>query len=156
LVLLLLLLLLLFIDLFIKLTLGCVGGRGGQPIPPPYINPDAAVPGDALKKYGKDITALAKEGKLDEVIGRDEEIRRTMQVLSRRTKNNPVLIGEVRSIPLLHLTLLLAKQWGYLTRCLCTAWRGQDGDRGGTGHAHHSRRRARQPQGQEGDRAGHG
>lgn len=71
-------------------------GRGGQPIPPPYINPDAAVPGDALKKYGKDITALAKEGKLDEVIGRDEEIRRTMQVLSRRTKNNPVLIGEVR------------------------------------------------------------
>lgn len=69
-------------------------GRGGQPIPPPYINPDAAVPGDALKKYGKDITALAKEGKLDEVIGRDEEIRRTMQVLSRRTKNNPVLIGE--------------------------------------------------------------
>lgn len=68
--------------------------RGGQPIPPPYVNPDAAVPGDALKKYGKDITALAKEGKLDEVIGRDEEIRRTMQVLSRRTKNNPVLIGE--------------------------------------------------------------
>lgn len=56
------------------------------------------MPGDALKKYGKDITALAKEGKLDEVIGRDEEIRRTMQVLSRRTKNNPVLIGEVRPL----------------------------------------------------------
>lgn len=48
----------------------------------------------ALKKYTKDLTALAKQGKLDPVIGRDEEIRRTMQVLSRRTKNNPVLIGE--------------------------------------------------------------
>jgi ATP-dependent Clp protease ATP-binding subunit ClpB len=48
----------------------------------------------ALKKYTKDLTALARTGKLDPVIGRDEEIRRTMQVLSRRTKNNPVLIGE--------------------------------------------------------------
>ncbi len=49
---------------------------------------------DALKKYARDITQLAREGKLDPVIGRDEEIRRTIQVLSRRTKNNPVLIGE--------------------------------------------------------------
>src|SRR3954454_24629215 len=49
---------------------------------------------DALKKYARDFTALAREGKLDPVIGRDEEIRRTIQVLSRRTKNNPVLIGE--------------------------------------------------------------
>ncbi len=49
---------------------------------------------DALKKYATDLTALAKQGKLDPVIGRDEEIRRTIQVLSRRTKNNPVLIGE--------------------------------------------------------------
>src|ERR1700752_143239 len=49
---------------------------------------------DALKKYGRDLTAVAREGKLDPVIGRDEEIRRTIQVLSRRTKNNPVLIGE--------------------------------------------------------------
>ncbi len=48
----------------------------------------------ALEKYGKDLTALAKNGKLDPVIGRDEEIRRVIQVLSRRTKNNPVLIGE--------------------------------------------------------------
>ncbi len=47
-----------------------------------------------LQEFGQDITALAREGKLDPVIGRDEEIRRTMQVLSRRTKNNPVLIGE--------------------------------------------------------------
>ena len=47
-----------------------------------------------LEKYGRDLTALAKKGKIDPVIGRDEEIRRTMQVLSRRTKNNPVLIGE--------------------------------------------------------------
>jgi ATP-dependent Clp protease ATP-binding subunit ClpB len=49
---------------------------------------------EALNKYAKDITKLASEGKLDPVIGRDEEIRRTIQVLSRRTKNNPVLIGE--------------------------------------------------------------
>ncbi len=49
---------------------------------------------EALKKYAIDITAKAKEGKLDPVIGRDQEIRRTIQVLSRRTKNNPVLIGE--------------------------------------------------------------
>ena len=49
---------------------------------------------DALKKYARDLTKDAREGKLDPVIGRDEEIRRTIQVLSRRTKNNPVLIGE--------------------------------------------------------------
>ncbi|VIO80529.1 ATP-dependent chaperone ClpB [Bradyrhizobium ivorense] len=49
---------------------------------------------DALKKYGRDLTQAARDGKLDPVIGRDEEIRRTIQVLSRRTKNNPVLIGE--------------------------------------------------------------
>jgi ATP-dependent Clp protease ATP-binding subunit ClpB len=49
---------------------------------------------DALKKYARDLTEAAKEGRLDPVIGRDEEIRRTIQVLSRRTKNNPVLIGE--------------------------------------------------------------
>ena len=49
---------------------------------------------DALKKYARDLTAEARDGKLDPVIGRDDEIRRTIQVLSRRTKNNPVLIGE--------------------------------------------------------------
>ena len=49
---------------------------------------------DALKKYARDLTAEARDGKLDPVIGRDEEIRRTIQVLARRTKNNPVLIGE--------------------------------------------------------------
>ena len=49
---------------------------------------------DALKKYARDLTEVAREGKLDPVVGRDEEIRRTIQVLSRRTKNNPVLIGE--------------------------------------------------------------
>ncbi|AYO83878.1 ATP-dependent chaperone ClpB [Methylobacterium brachiatum] len=49
---------------------------------------------DALKKYARDLTEAARDGKLDPVIGRDEEIRRTIQVLSRRTKNNPVLIGE--------------------------------------------------------------
>ena len=49
---------------------------------------------DALKKYARDLTEAAEEGKIDPIIGRDEEIRRTMQVLSRRTKNNPVLIGD--------------------------------------------------------------
>ena len=49
---------------------------------------------DALKKYARDLTEAARDGKLDPVIGRDEEIRRTIQVLARRTKNNPVLIGE--------------------------------------------------------------
>lgn len=55
-------------------------------------NPEATQ--EVLKKYGEDYTELAKNGKLDPVIGRDEEIRRVIQVLSRRTKNNPVLIGE--------------------------------------------------------------
>ncbi|MFM7716851.1 MAG: AAA family ATPase, partial [Microcystis sp.] len=49
---------------------------------------------EALEKSGRDLTQLAREGKLDPVIGRDDEIRRTIQILSRRTKNNPVLIGE--------------------------------------------------------------
>src|SRR5579875_1359549 len=49
---------------------------------------------EALKRYARDLTQAARDGKLDPVIGRDEEIRRTIQVLSRRTKNNPVLIGE--------------------------------------------------------------
>ena len=55
-------------------------------------NPEASL--QALEKYSRDLTALARQGKLDPVIGRDEEIRRVIQVLSRRTKNNPVLIGE--------------------------------------------------------------
>jgi len=55
-------------------------------------NPEATY--EALQKYGRDLTALARQNKLDPVIGRDQEIRRTIQVLSRRTKNNPVLIGE--------------------------------------------------------------
>ncbi|HTV34153.1 MAG TPA: ATP-dependent chaperone ClpB [Methylocella sp.] len=57
-------------------------------------NPTAENSYDALKKYARDLTEAARNGKLDPVIGRDEEIRRTIQVLSRRTKNNPVLIGE--------------------------------------------------------------
>jgi ATP-dependent Clp protease ATP-binding subunit ClpB len=55
-------------------------------------NPEATY--EALERYGRDLTALARQGKLDPVIGRDDEIRRVIQVLSRRTKNNPVLIGE--------------------------------------------------------------
>src|SRR4030095_2443626 len=49
---------------------------------------------EALEKYGRDLVNLARQGKLDPVIGRDEEIRRVIRILSRRTKNNPVLIGE--------------------------------------------------------------
>lgn len=64
--------------------------RGNQRVTDP--NPEAKY--DALGKYGYDLTELATKGKLDPVIGRDEEIRRVIQVLSRRTKNNPVLIGE--------------------------------------------------------------
>jgi len=64
--------------------------RGGQRV----TSQDPEGSYQALEKYGRDLTALAEEGKLDPVIGRDEEIRRTIQVLSRRTKNNPVLIGE--------------------------------------------------------------
>ena len=55
-------------------------------------NPEATY--EALKQYSRDLTEAAREGKLDPVIGRDEEIRRTIQILSRRTKNNPVLLGE--------------------------------------------------------------
>jgi ATP-dependent Clp protease ATP-binding subunit ClpB len=64
--------------------------RGGQKVT--SANPEGTF--DALGQYGRDLTEAAKEGKLDPVIGRDQEIRRVIQVLSRRTKNNPVLIGE--------------------------------------------------------------
>ncbi|MBT8355970.1 MAG: ATP-dependent chaperone ClpB [Desulfofustis sp.] len=64
--------------------------RGNQRVTDPY--PEEKY--QALEKYGKNLTDIAKQGKLDPVIGRDEEIRRIIQVLSRRTKNNPVLIGE--------------------------------------------------------------
>src|SRR5512143_1091824 len=64
--------------------------RGGQRVSSP--NPEGTYA--ALEKYGRDLTAEARAGKLDPVIGRDDEIRRVIQVLSRRTKNNPVLIGE--------------------------------------------------------------
>ena len=57
-------------------------------------SPNAEANFDALNKYARDVTALGRDGKLDPVIGRDEEIRRTIQILARRTKNNPVLIGE--------------------------------------------------------------
>jgi len=64
--------------------------RGSQRVTDP--NPEGKY--EALQKYGRDLTELARKGKLDPVIGRDEEVRRVIQVLSRRTKNNPVLIGE--------------------------------------------------------------
>ena len=58
------------------------------------LPPTAEVSGDVISRYGKDLTEAAKAGKMDPVIGRDEEIRRVVQVLSRRQKNNPVFIGE--------------------------------------------------------------
>ena len=64
--------------------------RGGQRVTDQ--NPEDKY--QALTRYGRDLVEIARQGKIDPVIGRDEEIRRTMQVLSRRTKNNPVLIGE--------------------------------------------------------------
>src|SRR5436190_1525346 len=64
--------------------------RGGQRV----TSQDPEETYQALEKFGRDLTAAAEEGKLDPVIGRDEEIRRVIQVLSRRTKNNPVLIGD--------------------------------------------------------------
>ncbi len=74
-------------DAFLK---ALVAIRGNQRITDP--NPEATY--QALEKYARDLTALARTGKLDPVIGRDEEIRRVLQVLSRRTKNNPILMGE--------------------------------------------------------------
>jgi ATP-dependent Clp protease ATP-binding subunit ClpB len=73
-----------------KLMAALVEVRGSQRVTDQ--NPEEKY--QTLEKYGRDLTELAKRGKIDPVIGRDEEIRRTMQVLSRRTKNNPVLIGE--------------------------------------------------------------
>lgn len=58
----------------------------------PYVDPEGKY--EALEKYGNDLTELARRGKLGPVIGRDDEIRRCIQILSRRTKNNPVIIGE--------------------------------------------------------------
>jgi ATP-dependent Clp protease ATP-binding subunit ClpB len=82
-------------------------------------SPDPEGTYQALEKYSTDLTRSAREGKLDPVIGRDNEIRRVVQVLSRRTKNNPVLIGEPGV--------------------------GKTADRGGPGPAHHRRRRSREP-----------
>ncbi len=73
-----------------KIKLSIKEVRGNQKVE--NQNPEASY--QPLQKYGRDLTCAAKEGKLDPVIGRDEEIRRTIQILSRRTKNNPVLIGE--------------------------------------------------------------
>ncbi|KAM0790227.1 hypothetical protein ACM66B_005539 [Microbotryomycetes sp. NB124-2] len=68
-------------------------GQGGFPIGNIFGGQQQREPGAALKEHGVDLTALAKEGKLDPVIGRDDEIKRTLQILSRRTKSNPILTG---------------------------------------------------------------
>jgi len=69
------------------------GVRGTQRVT--SQNPEATY--EALEKYARDLTELARKSRLDPVIGRDEEIRRVMQILARRTKNNPVLIGDRES-----------------------------------------------------------
>ncbi len=73
---------------------GLLAALPGVRGPGPVTSADPEATNDALAKYGRDLTADAREGRLDPVIGRDAEIRRVVQVLSRRTKNNPVLIGE--------------------------------------------------------------
>ena len=73
-----------------KLKVAIDAVRGNQKVTDQ--NPEGTY--ESLEKYGRELTAAAREGKLDPVIGRDDEIRRTIQILSRRTKNNPVLIGE--------------------------------------------------------------
>ena len=100
--------------------------RGSQRV----TDPEPEGKYQVLEKYARDLTALARQGKLDPVIGREDEIRRVIQVLSRRTKNNPVLIGE--------------------------AGRRQDGRRRGPGPAHRQRRRAPVAQEQAPARPGHG
>jgi len=72
------------------------GGGGGTPFGSVFGTKEGqeAAPGEILKQYSKDLTAMAREGKLDPVIGRDYEINRTLQVLARRTKNNPIIIGD--------------------------------------------------------------
>lgn len=73
------------------------GGGGGDPNQQPgqsWVNPANVPAGEALKKYCHDLTQMARDGKLDPVIGRDSETRRAIEILSRRTKNNPVLLGE--------------------------------------------------------------
>lgn len=71
-------------------AVGGPGGNQGQA----WVNPENVPRGESLNKYGRDLTESAKTGHLDPVIGREEQIRRAIQILSRRTKNNPVLIGE--------------------------------------------------------------
>lgn len=75
-------------------TGGGSGSGNGNDQGRKWVNPSAVPPGEFLKKYARDLTEEAREGRLDPIIGREEIIRRTIQVLSRRTKNNPVLIGE--------------------------------------------------------------
>ena len=77
-----------------SLPIRCLSSNPQQQQQPPWINPANQVPGEHLKQYGIDLTKLAKDNKIDPVIGRHDEIRRTLQILARRTKNNPVLIGE--------------------------------------------------------------
>ena len=79
-------------DRVIRELSGAVGGQGFAG--GPESGKDPGKKGTALEQFGRDLTALAREGKIDPVIGRSEEIQRVIQILSRRTKNNPVLIGE--------------------------------------------------------------
>jgi ATP-dependent Clp protease ATP-binding subunit ClpB len=69
------------------------GGMGGMPFPGMGSQTSQPEHGEYLKQFSVDLTEMAREGKLDPTIGRDEEIRRTIQILSRRTKSNPVLLG---------------------------------------------------------------
>ena len=100
--------------------------RGGQRATDQYAESRY----EALKRYARDLNELARKGKVDPVIGRDEEIRRVLQILSRRTKNNPVLVGEPGV--------------------------GKTAHRRGPRHPHRPRRRPREPQEQKGPRPRYG
>ena len=73
---------------------GFSSNNSSPPQQPPWVNPDNVPSGEHLAKYGVDLTEKARQSELDPVIGREMEIRRAIQILSRRRKNNPVLIGE--------------------------------------------------------------
>lgn len=80
-----------------------------------WVNPENEVPGKHLEQYSVDLTKMAQDNKLDPVIGRHEEIRRTLQILARRTKNNPVLIGEPGVGKVRHKHRMI----GVLAMCVC-------------------------------------
>lgn len=118
--------------------------RARRPTLPPGGAFPLSLPGaflQALEKYSRDLTAEAKAGRLDPVIGRDDEVRRAMTVLSRRTKNNPILLGEPGRVGKGRSDRAVD---GRIDPSIRRAGCGQDGDRRGPRAAHRRGRRARE------------